>query len=300
MPAGEIAADLAKLEQDLTLREQLSFAARAEALDFLDLHVIERLANLDPALGITADLRLLQQRAERLKQQLEAVDTALFQQLRAGIRSGNYRGPAFRALAEQYVGFTNAGSQPPVLPVGYDLLDDFTNGLFPLRELPVETAAPEPEMVYYQKTPARVIFELAEKAMFGSEDVFVDVGAGLGHVPLLVNLLGGVQARGIEIEPAYVAIATGWAADLELSDVSFIQADARYADYSGGTVFFLYTPFKGRMLAEVLERLRVEAQRRCITLFTYGPCTLQVAREPWLQGVGTPEINADRLAQFHS
>jgi hypothetical protein len=128
----------------------------------------------------------------------------------------------------------------------------------------------------------------------------VDVGAGLGHVPLLVNLLGGVAARGIEIEPAYCEIAAGWAADLGLSQVLFIQGDARYANYSEGTVFFLYTPFSGYMLAEVLERLRVESQRRRIRLFTYGPCTLQVARQPWLRRVGSAVIDANRLAQFKS
>jgi hypothetical protein len=82
--------------------------------------------------------------------------------------------------------------------------------------------------------------------------------------------------------------------------VSFARADARYADYSEGTVFFLYTPFKGRLLAQVLERLRVEAQHRRITLFTYGPCTPQVARQPWLHSAGAEEPDADRLAQFRS
>ncbi|MDO7847202.1 hypothetical protein Q5H92_12590 [Hymenobacter sp. M29] len=199
-------------------------------------------------------------------------------------------------MAKTFVG-RSADAKPQA---GYDLLDVFTNGLFPLPVLPQETAAREPEMVHYQKTPARVIFELAESAALTRNDVLVDVGAGLGHVALLVHLLSGVPAQGIEIEPIYCALATGWAADLGLSQVNFVEADARYADYADGTVFFLYTPFGGRMLAAVLERLRAEARRRAIRLFTYGPCTLEVARQPWLHCADAAEIRADRLVEFKS
>ena len=180
------------------------------------------------------------------------------------------------------------------------MLDLFTNGLFPLPVPPQETAARHPDMVHYQKTPARFIFALAERAAFAREDVFVDVGAGLGHVALLVHLLSGVPAQGIEIEPAYCALATGWATELGLPQVTFVEADARFADYARGTVFFLYTPFGGGMLAEVLERLRTEAHRRPIRLFTYGPCTLAVARQPWLRGPTAATIEPNRLAEFIS
>ncbi|MFD2717242.1 class I SAM-dependent methyltransferase [Hymenobacter monticola] len=300
MPAAEIATELVRLEQNPAIREELNFAARADALDYLEFHLIDRLASLGTDIGPAAGVGLLQQRAERLQQQLEAIDAALFQRLRVEIRAGYHRGAAFRALAEQCVGFPIASRRLHAPAAGYDVLDEFTNGLFQLRALPLETTAREPEMVHYQKTPTRIVFELVEQAAFAKEDVFVDVGAGLGHVPLLLSLLSGVRARGIELEPAYVAIAAGWAADLGLSRVTFKQADARWANYSEGTVFFLYTPFGGRMMAEVMERLRAESQRRRITLFTYGPCTLEVARQPWLQGVGAGEMNADRLAQFKS
>ncbi|MDO7853377.1 hypothetical protein Q4S41_17350 [Hymenobacter sp. CA1UV-4] len=283
---------MADLEQNPALREELNFTGRAEALDTLDFHIIEQLASLPPAPGSSA----LQRRAELLKQQLEAIDTGLFERLRAGIHAGQYRGAAFRAMVETYV------SRPPGArpQAGYDLLDVFTNGLFPLPVLPRETAAREPEMVHYQKTPARVIFELAKRAAFNHNDVFVDVGAGLGHVALLVHLLSGLPAQGIEIEPVYCALATGWATDLGLPQVTFMEADARYANYACGTVFFLYTPFRGHMLVQVLERLRTEARRRPIRLFTYGPCTLEVARQPWLHCADAAKIQADQLVEFKS
>ena len=40
---------------------------------------------------------------------------------------------------------------------------------------------------------------------------------------------------------------------LKLERVTFIQQDARAADFSGGTVFYLYTPFTGSILRSVLD-----------------------------------------------
>jgi hypothetical protein len=52
--------------------------------------------------------------------------------------------------------------------------------------------------------------------------------------------------------------------------VDFINTDARYADYSLGIIFFMYTPFEGKMLQDVLQNLNDEAKKRKIRIFTYG------------------------------
>ena len=140
----------------------------------------------------------------------------------------------------------------------------------------------EPEMVFFQKTPARVIFELVELSHFTKDDVFFDIGAGLGQVALLVNLLAGVAVKGIEFEPAFCDFARGCAAGLNLSNVTFINVDARKADYSEGTIFFMFTPFTGEILQDVLAILRKESLVRRIRIITYGPCTAQVALQSWL------------------
>lgn len=93
-------------------------------------------------------------------------------------------------------------------------------------------------MVFYQKTPGRVIFELAEKCRFTEDDVFFDLGSGLRQVAILVHLLTGMAAKGIEFEPAFCNYARVFAAALNLTGVTFINIDARDADYSTGTVFF--------------------------------------------------------------
>jgi len=149
----------------------------------------------------------------------------------------------------------------------------------------------EPGMVQYQPTPARVVLALIAEARVTADDVFIDVGSGLGQVPMLVNLLTGAPAIGIEREPAYCDYAQRRAADLNLRDVVFRNDDAREADYSEGTVFFLYTPVTGAMLQVVLDRIRVAASGRRIRILTYGPCTETVACLTWLTTVA---IDSDR------
>jgi len=139
------------------------------------------------------------------------------------------------------------------------------------------------EMVEFYKTPARVVLELSERVNFGAEDVFFDLGSGLGQVALLVNILTGVMAKGVEIEPAYCDYARSGAFRLGLSDVEFIKGDAQFADLSAGTVFFLFTPFKGEVFLQVMDRLRVLALTRGIRVIGYGACSAEVARLGWLR-----------------
>jgi precorrin-6B methylase 2 len=144
----------------------------------------------------------------------------------------------------------------------------------------------EPEMVPYQPTPVRVVLALLAHARVTSDDVFFDVGCGLGQVPMLANLLTGATAVGVEYEPAYCEYARRRVIDLNLNDVSLRNEDACAANYSDGTVFFLYTPARGAMLDAVLERIRIQTLGREIRVLTYGPCTETVASLPWLASTG--------------
>ncbi|HEY4338267.1 MAG TPA: methyltransferase domain-containing protein [Puia sp.] len=231
-------------ELDWLVFEENHFVARAEALDWLDLD------------------------ADQV-QRLVAVDDALFARLRERVRCGECRGEAFRKMVSEFVQWGGDAE-------AYDHLDLFMNHLFGWREMPIPTQALEPEMVEYYKTPARVVFDLVERYELTADDVFVDLGSGLGEVVFLVNLLTGASARGIEIEPAYCEYAREEALRLGLRDVSFVAADVREADLSDGTVFFLYTPFKGTILRALLERLRKESLSRRIRVIPYGPCTAAV------------------------
>ncbi len=300
MVTDEIRAAIDAIERNPLFREEARFGSRAEALDELEFHVLNRLEWLLDAPNPAPELQVLQQAAEDLKSRLEAIDETFFERLRSDIRAGDCTGSAL--LTHIQAAQEEAAAPDAAAIVGYDALDSFTNGLLALAALPVEeTRVREPEMVYYQKTPTRIILDLVKQSKITSEDVFYDLGAGLGHVPILVHLLSGATAKGVELEPTYCAHARAIAANLQLARVTFIEADARTAAYSDGTVFFLYTPFEGRMLQEVLARLREEASSRRIRIFTYGPCTPTVAQERWLMLVGGENgVSADVLAEFGS
>jgi len=290
-PAARLGADLEALEADPSLLGEAAFAARSRALDRLE-HLLDAVEALLDAGEPPRELLPLRERAEGARRRLETLDERLFRRLRAEIRAG----APLRSLLGRYA---PPASRAPD-EAGFDALDAFVDGLLLPLDSPAGSAALEAEMVPLHRTPARVVLELAERARFREGDVFCDLGSGLGQVCLLVSLLGGVEARGVEIEPAYRDYAAARAEELGLRRVEFVAADAREADLSRGTVFFLYTPFRGALLAAVLGRLRAEARARPIRLFTYGPCTASVAREGWLRPEAGGETHPYRLAGFRS
>jgi hypothetical protein len=281
---AQLANEIQAIESDGALLEETNFAGRSEAIDFLDFHIIDRINGLLAQGSHPDELELLRARAARIKASLERIDTSLFERVReeiaAGVRCGSFE-RIIRGLLDNAAATNEQG---------YDVLDTFVNGLFSDQPLPAETKALMPRMVSFHKTPVRVVIELIRLAEMGGDDVFVDIGSGLGQVVLLVNLFTGAKGRGIEYEPAYCAYAGAIASRIRLSDTEFVNADARDGDYSKGTVFFLYTPFEGRMFQDLLRLLQNESLARVIRIFTYGPCSAKVATENWLRCVnGIPD-----------
>jgi hypothetical protein len=186
----------------------------------------------------------------------------------------------------------------PPSGIHYDYLDELISGALQFEEPKGGYVQRDSDMVFYQPTPARHIFYMIALTALTASDVLVDLGSGLGHVPLLVSMCTGAFSVGIEVEASYVERARQCAQRLNLNRVKFIQQDARAADLSGGTVFYLYTPFTGSALRCVLNLLRREAATRRIRICTYGPCTSVVAEEPWLVATAAPAT--DRIAVFSS
>jgi hypothetical protein len=294
----EIQADVVAIEKNEALYQEPNFFDRVEAIDSIEFHIIDRIESLLPTSDQVEKLTTLKRRAELTRKRLGEVNEKLFRRLRASIASGDYTGADLKRQFDEFV--ERAPNERSQDDVGYDSFDVFVNGLLRIAVAPEETREREPEMVFYQPTPARIVFELVEKADIREDDVFYDLGSGLGQVPILVSLLSGARTKGIEFEPAYCDYAQQCARRLGLSRVAFINMDAREADYSDGTIFFMYTPFEGRLLREVLEKLKGEAQKRAIRVCTYGPCTLQVSNQNWLKRVDQ-NANLDyNLAIFRS
>ena len=282
-----------ELEQDVSLYEPDQLRQRLEALDRIEtclFHMPRPEGDAE-----TAEELALKRRVEVISENMEAANHRLYQEIRAEIRRGD---GAKRLLewAQVYDPAVHADYQ--LNGVGYDYLDALVSGVLQFEEPDSGIAELAPEMVFYQPTPARFIFDLIHGTALNERDVLIDLGSGLGHVPLVASICTGARCIGVEIEGVYADGARRSAQALELNRVAFIQQDVRLADLSEGTVFYLYTPFKGGILRTVLDMLKHEASKREIRVCTLGPCTDAVLQEPWLKVTG--EQIVDQLTLFRS
>lgn len=250
------------------------------------LELRERIAQLDrledELLDRPADSTVRQAIAD-----IEAVNQALYQSIREAILRGEGR-DAMRPWLE---------SSDDASPA-YDYRDALISGVLQLPEPHGEIAALEKDMVFYQPTPARRIFDLLELCQLRKDDLLIDLGAGLGHVSLLTAICTSARSIGIERELVYVQSATEAATALGLERAGFACQDLRETDFSNGTVFYLYTPVTGALLEQIMTKLEHEATRRPIRIASLGPCTAVLAQATWLRAAHPPEEH--RIALFHS
>jgi hypothetical protein len=273
---------LSGLEADSSLNELEQLRERLEVLDALD----AGFGDFDSEPFSNDRNERIHHRVKAIRTRLETINAELYQSIRSEIMHGAQH----HALLRWFQGPASLkDKETPVPGLAYDYRDEVLSGILQLREPSEANLRPAREMVFYQPTPVRHILRLIGASALSEADVFVDVGSGLGHVPLLVSMLARVQSLGIEVEAAYVASAQECAQRLHQTRVRFIDGDARTADFSVGTVFYLYSPFTGSILIDVLDRLRTESTIRQIRICTLGPCTSTVARESWLTATALPD-----------
>lgn len=271
------------------LRELLETLERDDALAGPQ-HLRERIEALDRLDALMPDQGAWLPRAQAIRHGLEAANAADCAAIRDAIRQGHGR--------DALLHWWRAGDVAIAVPGdAYDWLDELVAGVLSF-DTPAEAEALPPEMVFYQPTPARHVFDLLDRLQLGGHDTLVDLGAGLGHVPLLAAICTDARCLGIEIEHAYVQSARACAQALRLANAHFAQGDARDADFASGSVFYLYTPFTGVVLCTVLDALRREAGRRAFRVCSLGPCTRVLAGEPWLACDESPGV--DRVAIFRT
>jgi Histone methylation protein DOT1 len=296
---SEIQSNILAIEDCADIYKETSFEDRADAIDYIDFNIIDRISGLLQKKDPKKDLDKLKKEAELLKSRFEKIDAKVFRRIRALISADHFSKSSFKSLISTYLSKATGIFGLPE-EMGYDNLDLFINGLLSNESIPQTILEMKPEMVSYQKTPARITLQMVELAAFKQEDAFFDIGSGLGQVAILVNLISGVKTRGIEYEPAYCNYARNSISALNLSNIEFVNLDARDADYSEGTIFYLYSPFEGTMLQDIWRILHRESGKRRITLFTYGPCSIYAGREGWLTCLNGPGNDPHKLYQFRS
>src|SRR5687768_1687182 len=105
----KLSLSLESLEQDKALEEEPNFLGRAEAIEFINFHLLSRLearlANHTPAENLTGLIK----RVVFLQARLEEKNEQFFQTLRQKLKSGAYGPELFRHYLSQYA---RCSSQP--------------------------------------------------------------------------------------------------------------------------------------------------------------------------------------------
>jgi predicted amidohydrolase len=285
--------DLDELRNNPNLFDESNLTARTEALEFIRL-----LEDMYALRSNDRHLKDIYQEGINLRRRLEHIDNRMFAKLRGQLIMGEITSSQLREIFDQYTDYhpdkTNKAHY------GYENLDSLVAGVFLTKPEPEETLEREPGMVRYQPTPASVILELVDQVPIKPDDIFYDLGSGLGLVAILVNLLTGIRCVGIEYQPTYSLFADQIAKEFSLSGVTFLTAYVQEVDLSGGTIFYLFNPFGGLIFDTVLEKIENLAKKKTITICSYGPCTEQIAKLPWLAIKDQKTVHDFKLAVFRS
>jgi hypothetical protein len=143
-----------------------------------------------------------------------------------------------------------------------------TEALVFLGDLDPEAVGPSIELAtHYEATPLAELDALLDAIPLPPErTTLVDLGAGMGRVVLRAALRPFRQIVGVEISPALLEVAKenrdAYRGELRCRDLRLVRADAaRFAFPRGDLAVYLYNPFRGPILAPILDRLAGDRRR---------------------------------------
>jgi SAM-dependent methyltransferase len=165
--------------------------------------------------------------------------------------------------------------------------DPWVDLVFGLDKLPDDGPDLPRGCVPYLPCSVDTLLRMADQAEIRSDDVFVDVGSGLGRATAFTHFLTGAGAIGLEIQPELVRLSRELSRSLKATCVSVVEGDAALLTglVTMGTVFFLYCPFGRDRLEQVLDHLECIARIRPIRICSVD---LPIPFRPWLTPV-TPD-----------
>ncbi len=224
MDLATILAELESLLNRPMLFDEREVGPRAAAIDFLRF-AAGSIRAYERSHGVASTTQHLYAEATRLEHALREVDRAFFEKIRDDIRSGRLVGSRLRRFCDRFTSYEP--HRDTHLHVGLDPLDTLVAGVLHSTPPPQPTGPLEPGMVAFQPSPMSVVLELVDQTPMGADDVFYDLGSGLGDIALMVHLLTGVRTYGVEIDPGLCTYAQDQATALGLSGIMFINADVR-------------------------------------------------------------------------
>ncbi len=164
--------------------------------------------------------------------------------------------------------------------VPFEWRDHLCEEIFDLAYSPLEPAPVAEAVTHHYPSGVGEILFMLERSQLRPDRVFVDLGAGLGKVVLLVALLSGARAVGVELDPARVERARAAARALQLDNAEFIAADLREVSLPEADVYYMFMPGVALRSSEIIARLAPLSARRHIRLFAEK---LDTTALPWLR-----------------
>lgn len=275
------------------LRVETNLELRADALDTLS--YIQDVITHNPQVAVLSNLSA---KVSRLSMELEVINLRIFDETRELIKSPNSSPASLRAFLNRYTKYQPC--EDGHIHIDYEALDVLISGtLFP-DVVPTPFMDLFPEMVHWEASPGSVILDMVDHVPFQSEDIFFDIGSGLGNIAVLVNVLTGLRTVGIEREPVYCEYAWNLATSLKLDNVTFVNKDAREAQLQSGTIFYLFTPFVASILNEVMGKIYTVSQHHTVFVISFGPCTAEIAKLSWLTPISKDTQHQFKLVIFRS
>lgn len=134
------------------------------------------------------------------------------------------------------------------------------------RRLGIETfgfipAVGEPDNAawqgHYQPTSYKDFFRMARHVGLGPDDIYVDLGCGLGRTVFAAHRLGARRSVGVEVNAPLVRACRDNVVRSRVDPVAvrFVEGYAQDQPQTDTTVLFLFHPFGRGTLKTVLDRL---------------------------------------------
>jgi SAM-dependent methyltransferase len=117
---------------------------------------------------------------------------------------------------------------------------------------------------HYVPTPYRKIIRTLRHVGIRQDDVFADLGCGLGRAVFAASWLGARRSVGVEIDSVLTdkARENSRRSRLRGRNIEFVCAPAQTYDFDKVSVLYMFHPFGEGTMGEVLERLGSELARR--------------------------------------
>src|SRR5262249_13091318 len=133
--------------------------------------------------------------------------------------------------------------------------DHYVEEVLGIAYPPLDERRLERESMAYLPSGYDEIVHAFDATELGPGDRFLDIGSGMGKATMLAALLTGATSFGVEHDESLHELAEVAACALHVEGVHCRRDDAREAVLDEAEVVFMYLPFTGSVLSNVMARL---------------------------------------------